>query len=125
MAGTQQATVLAVSGGASYTSAIFMGVPLTVALMVALGALIAVSNSERLSFTWGAIGAAVLTFALALALGLGGGMLVAWAAEQRWPGIPVHAVHGVAGLILAAYGQSRILPRLLGRLDRQIDGGAQ
>lgn len=125
MADMQQATVLAVSGGASYTSAIFMGVPLPVALMVALGALIAVSNSERLEFNARDIVAAVLTFGLALALGLGGGMLVAWAAEQRWPGIPTKAVQGVAGLILAAYGQSRILPKLLGRIDRQIDGGAQ
>lgn len=123
MADVQTTAIYMVGGGASYTGAVLIGVPLPVALMAALGALIAVSNSDRLTFTARDIFAALLTFFLALGLGLLGGYLVAWAALQRYPGVPGVVVHAVAAVILAAYGQSKILPRVLGRTERLIDGG--
>lgn len=125
MADMQSTAIYLIGGGASYTGAVLVGVPLPVALMAALGALIAVSNSERLTFSARDIIAALLTFCLALGLGLLGGYLVAWVVQQRYPGAPGVVVHAVAAVILAAYGQRQILPRLLGRAGREIDGGGQ
>lgn len=110
-------------GGAIYTGAVVLGVPLPVALMAALGALVAVSNSERLVFSKAALFAAFLTFAMALGLGLFGGYALTWFVVRVFDDAPFLVLHALFALIVAAYGQSRLLPRVLGRLEREIDGG--
>ena len=110
-------------GGAIYTGAVVLGVPLPVALMAALGALVAVSNSDRVAFSRAALYASFLTFAMALGLGLFGGYALAWAVARVLDDAPFLVLHALIALIVAAYGQSRLLPKVLGMLERKIDAG--
>jgi predicted ABC-type sugar transport system permease subunit len=123
MADVQTVGVYAISGGASAAGALVVGVPLPVALMAAMGAFIAVSNSDRLTFSVRDVLLAMLTLCVGVGLGIFGGYLVAWAALRQWPDAPGVMVHAISALILAAYGQKEFIPRIIGRGNRAIEGG--
>jgi hypothetical protein len=99
------------------------GLPLPVLLATTMGALIVVGNTKRVEWSREAITAALAAFGLALVLGFSGGQIVLWAAQTTWPGVPAIPVQVIGSLICAMFGQQKILPWLLGRMGKTIDGG--
>lgn len=114
--------------GAIYGLSTAVGVPISVALMAILGALVAAGNAERPKFSLAAIWEVVVTLAVSLALGLYCapffGLLI-MAPILRASGtenIPAAAADPLAALIIAMYGYKEFLPMVKSLLVQRIAG---
>ena len=103
------------------------GLPLPVVLATTLGALIVASNTARVDWSPRAVRAVLTAFALALVLGFAGGQIVLYLAQRALdgPDFPAVAVQVIGSVLCAMYGQRYILPWLLGRMGKTIDGSEQ
>ena len=99
------------------------GLPLPVVLATVLGALIVAANTERVGWSTDAVKAILTAFALALVLGFSGGQIVLYFVLRAFADAPAIAVQVIGSIICAMYGQKVILPWLLGRMGKKIDGG--
>lgn len=113
--------------GALYVLATGAGVPVSVALMALLGALIAVSNAERRSWSFASVIEGLTTLAASLALGLFGARIFGYVvfgpllkAVSADPSIPASAADPVAALAIAMYGQRYFEPMLKALLGRWL-----
>lgn len=132
---TTAATVVATAGitGTVITGAgLVLGIPLTVIVGAVLGATIAVSRGGRVELTVAGLWSMLLSFFLALFMGVFGGQVLGVALEraaEKLIGIEISGL-GLAALcavVIALLGQSVILPALSKRLGAEIEtrGGAQ
>ncbi|MFN3886880.1 MAG: hypothetical protein ACK4MG_07970 [Aquabacterium sp.] len=107
-----------------------MGVPAPVVLAAVLGAAIAVSSSDRLELSLRSLLPAVLSFGLAMGIGIWGGSLFgrpvvsainAMIAEPDAK-LPVYAADPICTLFLAMIGQRELLP-IVQRVLRRFNAG--
>lgn len=114
--------------GALYALATSVGVPVPVALMALLGALVAAGNADKLQWSLPSILQVVTTLAVSLALGLYcapfcghlimGPILRASGTEN----VPASAADPIAALVIAMYGYREFLPLVKGLLLQRLGG---
>ena len=119
MAADPATPVAFVASSGIYGTAVAVGIPeqlaLPVALAAAVGAAMALSHRGRIKVGAWEIGSAVVMYAFAWCLGALGGpaafsVMVGWFPVLA--GLPRGAVLPLLALLLAAYGQSHIVPLL-------------
>lgn len=106
------------TSGAIYGSALAIGVPeplaLPVALAAAVGAAMALSNGGRIEYNTRELISALVVFSFAWCLGAFGAPAAFWFVASYYPSLASHlptgAVLPLLALLVAAYGQSRVVP---------------
>lgn len=114
--------------GALYAIATQVGVPVSVALMALLGALVAASNADREQWSIGAVWHVLLTLAVSLALGLSCakffGMLIVGPILKMsgTENVPANSADPIAALVISMYGYKEFLPIVKKLLVDRLSG---